>query len=173
MARIWIFTLLGFLWMVQPASAQLLPSPGEDPYDPGMGPDYGGDAQALVASWYSRFLRRPMDYGAGAWIAALQQGQSPARVLTNILGSGEYYRKAGGTPMAYINALYQDLTGQPPLPQQMQYWLRQMRFTGRRDMAHQLLLFYSHSWQAPAPPPYHSYRHSVPYPRYPYYSNYP
>jgi hypothetical protein len=170
MLRLWIPACLAVCLACGTASAQLYPPTGGDPYaPPGMTP-YSGDAEALVASWYNQFLHRQMDVGAATWANYLRRGWSPDQVLAIIVGSREYYRLAGGTPPAFITALYQDLTGSPPLPEQLAYWLGQIRFQTRRDVAHQLLMFYPQSWQTPAPAPYYSYRPSLHNPHYPYYS---
>jgi hypothetical protein len=161
---------LGLLLLCRPASAQLLPPPDYDYDDAAAAPAYTGNSQALVDSWYRRFLGRPADYGAAGWINAINQGQAPALTLATILSSREYYLRGGGTPPGFITALYQDLTGSPPLPEQMHYWLGQMRFLSRRDVAYHLLLFYHNGSLPPQPTPYYSYR---PGGGYPHYSSYP
>lgn len=172
MSRSWALACVVLCLSLRPASAQPYPPPpGVDPLTQPQGYPYGnaGNAQALVASWYERYLRRPMDYAAAGWVNSLNAGQQPSAVLAAILGSREYFLQTGGTPVAFITALYQDLSGNPPLPQQLDYWLGQMRFQSRRSVAYQLLLFFSRSWQTPAPAPYYSYRPSMHYPHYPYY----
>jgi len=78
---------------------------------------YGGhadrDAQRTVARWYERFLDREPDPYSATWVQALRRGQESEQVLSGILGSDEYYRRAGSTPAGFVRQLYLDLTGQP------------------------------------------------------------
>jgi hypothetical protein len=50
--------------------------------------------QKLVESYYQRFLRRPGDPAAVAWVKSLQSGSSDAQVLAGFVGSEEYLRRA-------------------------------------------------------------------------------
>ena len=38
---------------------------------------YGEDANALVTSWYQRYLGRPPDPGYAGWVQQLQMGSAP------------------------------------------------------------------------------------------------
>src|SRR5947209_2726768 len=112
MRRFLIGALLGVVALAQPAIAQ----------------PPGPSAEALVAGWYARFLNRRPDAFAGSWVAALREGQSPEAVLSQLLGSPEYLAKGGGTSEGFLQTLYRDVVGRPPLPQEMGYWLPRMAF---------------------------------------------
>jgi hypothetical protein len=136
--RIPLLACLGTLFLVAPLHTQ----PIYPPYP-------NSQAAALVNFWYQHFLHRNADFGAATWVNALQSGQPPAQVLATILSGQEYFLNAGGTQPAFIRALYIDLTGSPPLPVQMQYWLNRSMYTSRRHIAYELLLFYPTAWQLP------------------------
>jgi hypothetical protein len=120
------------------ASAQYYP-PSQAPSDPG----------ALVNSWYERFLHREADVGSQAWVQYLRSGQSPESVLSGILASNEYYIVSGGRPASYIQRLYSELVGRPPSPAEFGYWMRQLRFSNRHEVAYKLLMRHPQNWSAP------------------------
>lgn len=93
----------------------------------------------LVRSWYQQYLGREPDPGAQGWVNQLRGGTSPADVLASILGSDEFYRKAGSTPEGYIRALFQDVAGRAPTEAELRYWARQLWRIGRRAVALALL----------------------------------
>ena len=111
---------------------------------------YGGhrnrDAQRTVERWYRRFLDREADPYAGGWIQALQQGQSREQVLAGILGSDEYYRKAGARPAPFVRELYQDLMGRNPRAEEVRYWVNQLYHHSRTDVAYSLLTRTAGNW---------------------------
>jgi hypothetical protein len=160
MARFTVSAAL-VLILAGPALAQYPPYPAYPPA--------ASDPQAMVEGWYARFLHRRADYGAAGWVNQLRQGQSPAHVLGIILSSEEYYLRAGGTPPAFIQALFLDLTGQQPSPAQLDGWLRRMRFMSRKDIAYQVLIRYPQAWQGAGPTYYPDQPN--PYPQ-PYYNPY-
>jgi hypothetical protein len=64
----------------------------------------------LIRTYYQDFLGR----SAGAseqtfWAQSLENGARDEIVLSQILGSNEYFQKAGGTNQDWLNSLYQDL----------------------------------------------------------------
>ena len=142
MYRIPLLTCLVALVLVKPLHTQSI-----YPYPP--------PAPVTVNFWYQHFLHRNADLGAGGWAHGLAIGQPPELVLATILSGPEYFRNAGSTPAGFINALYIDLTGAAPQPQQMRYWLGRSQFTKRRDIAYDLLLLYPQAWHVPAS--YYSY----------------
>jgi hypothetical protein len=142
MYRIPLLVCLAAFVLLQPPHTQAI-----YPYPP--------PAPVTVNFWYQRFLHREAEPAAGAWSHSLAIGHPPEVVLASILSGPEYFRNAGGTPAGFINALYIDLTGAAPLPQQMRYWLRRSQFTSRRDIAYDLLLLYPQAWHVPAS--YYSY----------------
>ncbi len=69
----------------------------------------------LVETYYEDFLGR----AAGAseqsyWAQSLEAGTRDEIVLSQILGSDEYFQKAGGTNQDWLNQLYQDLLNRAP-----------------------------------------------------------
>jgi len=161
MRRFLAGAVLGVLSLAPPAPAQ-------------NGP---GDPMALVNSWYAKYLNRQPDPYASYWGGLLQQGQAPEQVLSQILGTQEYYDKGGDTPEGFLQTLYQDVVGRAPAPQEMGYWLPRMAYTPRSDVAYTVLTRFPQEWQAspgyygpynsgytPAPtyeyrrPHYHRYR---------------
>jgi len=101
---------------------------------------YGNrDAQRTVARWYERYLGREPDPYSAAWVQALQQGQNPDQVLSGILGSDEYYRRAGGTPERFVRQLYDDVAGRRPTPREVDHWARRLYSDSRADVAYAIL----------------------------------
>lgn len=134
-------TLLGSLILVAPASAwQGVP----------------GNGTSLVQGWYRHFLNREPDAGAARWVNALQQGQPPESVLSQILGSREYYAKGGYTREGFINTIYRDVIGRPPTAGEMNFWLPRLAYTTRGDMAYALVTYTGPTWQTPSPGYYDS-----------------
>jgi len=97
------------------------------------------DAQRTVARWYERYLGREMDPYADSWVQALQQGQNPDQVLSGILGSDEYYRRAGGRPERFVRQLYEDVGGRRPTAREVDYWARRVYHDSRADIAYAIL----------------------------------
>jgi hypothetical protein len=95
--------------------------------------------EELVRSWYQKFLHRDPDPQWSVWVEAVRNGQEPNAVLAAILGSQEYYNNAGGTPEGFVQALFQDLSGRRPTPEEMGYWVRRVLDRDRNDMAYALL----------------------------------
>jgi len=60
-------------------------------------------------------LGRPADPGGlASWVGVLNAGWSDQQVLEGIMGSAEFYGHVGGTPSAFVTALYADLLGRGP-----------------------------------------------------------
>lgn len=98
---------------------------------------------ALVAQWYQRFLHREPDPGAGCWVKDLSQGESPDCVLAKILGSEEYYCKAGHCAPEFVNHLYRDVTGRPAPECEVRTWAERIQHgTPREALARDLLRAY-------------------------------
>jgi hypothetical protein len=98
-----------------------------------------GSPEELVRSWYQRFLHRDPDPLWSVWVEAVRYGQEPNAVLAAILGSQEYFNNAGGTPEGFVQALYQDISGRRPTPEEMGYWVRRVLDRDRNDVAYALL----------------------------------
>ncbi len=107
-------------------------------------------SQAAVTAWYSQFLQRPFDSGGLGWAVALDQGQSPDKVLASILGSDEYYIRSGSTPQGYVQAMFTDLNRGQPTPAEYSFWVNRLIQIGgaapdneqRVDLAYDLLVRY-------------------------------
>src|SRR5262245_37586606 len=100
------------------------------PLPPPPGPPFNPvDPQAeLVQSWYQHFLGRSVDgSGIQTWVALLRQGVPPEDVLGGILGSPEYYRRNGGTPVGFVRGLYRDVLGREPGRDEIPQWVNQLR----------------------------------------------
>ena len=116
-------------------------------------------AQGIVSEWYSRFLRRPIDVGALGWEQALDQGQNPDKLLSGILGSNEYFLRAGGTDPGFVQTLFADVNGRLPVQAEYALWLNQLSqlegsvpaYEARDDVAYAMLLRYPQNWIAVAP----------------------
>jgi hypothetical protein len=73
----------------------------------------------VVQSLYQRFLNRVADPASlSAGLNLLSSGGTVAQVKAMILGSDEYFQNRGhGTNDGFLEALYQDILGQSPNPQ--------------------------------------------------------
>jgi hypothetical protein len=114
-------------------------------------------ATALVTDWYNRYLGRYPDLGAAGWVEELRRGRSPQQVLSAILGSDEYYTRAGRTPEGFLQLLFQDVVGRPPSRREFDALLRRAWAGRRNDVAYSLLLRYPQGWEGGATayyPPY-------------------
>lgn len=61
---------------------------------------------------YRRYLDRPLDpAGQAAWLAFLDAGGRLEGVAASILGSDEYFARAGGTTGGFLQAIYRDVLG--------------------------------------------------------------
>jgi len=131
--------------------------PAQPPYPPGAGAD------ELVREWYGRFLHRAPDPQAAVWSDQLRAGSAPDAILSQILGSSEYYGLAGNDPAGFVRRLHTDLTGRPPGPGETAAWVRQLYGHDRQDVAYQMLHRYPQNWGGSAGADYgaeptHDYR---------------
>jgi hypothetical protein len=133
-----------------PARAQYPPAYGQPGYGPPANPAYPENPATLIRSWYRQFLNRDADpSGLTTWTNTLRSGSSPDFTLAQIVGSDEYYAKAGSTPEGFVRTVFLDLTGRAPTYDEMPYWLRRLTFEDRRDVAYALLQRYPQSWRTP------------------------
>jgi hypothetical protein len=99
-----------------------------------------GDPSSLVDYWYRTYLGRAPDAsGLATWTSDLNQGQSPDDVLATILGSDEYYARAGSTPEGYIRQLLHDILKREPTPSELDFWVRRMYLEDRKTIADEIL----------------------------------
>jgi hypothetical protein len=158
--------LAGLILLSQPATGQFDRSRYRDFYQQ-FQRAYSSSPVQLVSSWYQRFLGRvPDPQGLANWVAALRQGNSPEMVLAPILGSQEYWDRAGGSPQGFITNLFRDIAGRNPNPAEFNHFMRRMRTQSRIDLAYALLTRYPMSWQMPTttfPPPEPSWDYRRPF----------
>ena len=87
-------------------------SRGQVAYDIATSPERHSD---VVQFYYDALLGRPADPGGlASWVGVLNAGWSDQQVLEGIMGSAEFYGHVGGTPSAFVTALYADLLGRGP-----------------------------------------------------------
>jgi hypothetical protein len=140
-------------------------------YHEGYRQAYPDNAEMLVRSWYQRYLHRTPDPTGEelGWVDALRTGQPPEKVLAGILGSQEYFTNAGGTPEAFVRALFMDLTGRQPTFQELNYWARRLNYSNPTDVAYDLLTRYPQSFSGAQPYFPDEHRYDVRRPAWPYY----
>lgn len=72
---------------------------------------------------YENFLNRAPDQGGLEYfMQQLADGKDEEFVLTEIVGSPEFYGRSGGTPQGFVTALYNDLLGRAPDAGGETYW---------------------------------------------------
>ena len=99
-----------------------------------------GDPNDIVFHWYRAFLRRDPDpAGARFWANRLRRGNDPNTVLAGILGSEEYYQRAGSRPDRFVVQLFVDLLGRTPTQREIDFWVRRQFTDSRQDVAFQVL----------------------------------
>jgi len=176
MRRLIILACGGLLALTAAGPAQYYPG-GYQGYQAA----YPDQADALVRSWYARFLHRNAVAGEETgWTNTLRGGQAPEMVLAGILGSDEYYQIVGSTPDRFIVALHTDLTGKQPSPKEVDYWVRRLTYgyapdaAARTDVAYAMLQRYPQNWNAAPPTGYYPDEHRYQYqkPVYPPYKRY-
>lgn len=85
----------------------------------------------LVESWYHRYLGRHGDpVGAMGHATLLARGTPALIVEAGFLGSPEYYIRNGQSEPSFILAVYRDVLGTSPTPQQMQHDLARLHQLG-------------------------------------------
>lgn len=69
----------------------------------------------FIQSEFQRLLGRSADTGGlNAFLNLLASGASPAQVTAAIIGSQEYFTRAGGTNTAFVTQAFQDVLGRAP-----------------------------------------------------------
>jgi hypothetical protein len=86
----------------------------------------------LVDDSFQWFLGRGADpVGRAWWVRQLRSGaRSPERMMTELLGSAERWRKAGSTAAGWVDAAYPTIYGRSPDPSGRAYWIRQVERLG-------------------------------------------
>ncbi|HEY1861068.1 MAG TPA: DUF4214 domain-containing protein [Gemmataceae bacterium] len=68
----------------------------------------------LVNGWFQKYLGRAADPGGLAGnVAAVQGGAADEQVIANLVGSGEYFAKNGGSNLSFLQAAYSSILGRP------------------------------------------------------------
>ncbi|HEV8058539.1 MAG TPA: DUF4214 domain-containing protein [Gemmataceae bacterium] len=79
----------------------------------------------LVDTYYENFLGRAAGQSElNYWALNLNAGNRNEEVLSQILGSNEFFQKAGGTNEDWLNQLYKDLLGRTPDKAGEAAWLK-------------------------------------------------
>lgn len=78
----------------------------------------------VITGFYRGALGRgPDPSGLAFWIANARAGMSPAEIAARFYASDEYYGRAGGTPEAWIRALYRALLLREGEPAGVAHWV--------------------------------------------------
>jgi len=108
----------------------------------------GPSPTVAVRNWYQHYLNREPDQsGLVAWTDSLRSGNHPALVLASILGSDEYFAKAGNTREGFVRTLFLDVAGREPTRRELGYWVNRLSVETNRDVAYAFLLNYPAAWQ--------------------------
>jgi hypothetical protein len=76
----------------------------------------------VEASYLAHLGRDADPAGLGYWLGYLGKGGIFEDLETSFLGAPEYYAKSGGTPDAFLTALYTDVLGRAMDPAGRSYW---------------------------------------------------
>lgn len=72
---------------------------------------------------FEDFLRRKADpSGRTYWITSIRNGKSLRQFRAQLLGSNEYFTKAGSTNAGFVRKAYNDVLGRDPDPSGLAYW---------------------------------------------------
>src|SRR6185437_15198844 len=78
----------------------------------------------IIGGYYEQYLQRAADSGGLAhWKAVWDQNGGPEQIRVFFAESDEFYASSGGTPDAWINALYQRILSRAPDAHGEQFWL--------------------------------------------------
>ena len=85
-------------------------------------------ANIIVKPAYLNYLGRPADAaGLAFWVDQLQfHGLSDEQFEANLVASDEFYVRAGGTNVLWVDAMYVDLLGRPADPAGEAFWVQQL-----------------------------------------------
>ena len=91
----------------------------------------------LVQERYRWVLGRSGDPGGVAyWARALtNHTRTPEQLTASLLASNEFFRKAGGTDGAWVDAVFQQQLGRGPDPTGRTYWIAKVASVGRERAA--------------------------------------
>jgi hypothetical protein len=90
----------------------------------------------LVDSLYVSLLGRAADpAGEAGFVSALAGGQTVEQVKAIILGSTEYYQRAGATVAGFLQSVYHDILSRALDPAGQSSWTAMLANTGRAAVA--------------------------------------
>lgn len=99
-----------------------------------------GPYDALIDSWYHRYLRRHADpAGLHDHSRALRRGTPADVVEASILSSEEYYHRNGCTPEGFVAALYRDVLGRRASGYEFNRMVNRVLAHGRSAVVFQVL----------------------------------
>jgi hypothetical protein len=108
----------------------------------------------MVRNWYRQYLGREGEpSGVNNAVEALRNGTSPEELLASILGSDEYFARAGSTPEGFVRSLYRDLAGREPTRRELDFWRARTEWESNSDVAAAMLRRFPNSWAAGGFPP--------------------
>lgn len=81
----------------------------------------------VVDDVYRTFLGRNPDKGGQTyWAEKIRQGANPDQIRAQVIGSNEYYTKAGSSPQSFAAALYQQVTRRAATPAEISVVVSQL-----------------------------------------------
>lgn len=90
-----------------------------------------------INDYYQKVLGRDVDpAGLEFWLGVWDRTGGPEVVRASLIGSGEYFQKAGGTNQKAIQSLYNDLLRRTAGPSEEQYWLNVMTHAALSNVAY-------------------------------------
>lgn len=79
---------------------------------------------ALIEDSYRQYLGRGADSGGlSTWLGQMQGGSRIEDVQIQLIASGEFYSKAGGTDAGFVTRLYQTVLGRTPASSEVSHWV--------------------------------------------------
>jgi hypothetical protein len=95
---------------------------------------------ALVRGWYRQYFHRePEPRSVAVWSYLFRLGNSREAVLTKMLSTDEYYRRAGQTPDGLVRALFDDGASSTASLDARDAWLQRVRNLDRTSIATEFL----------------------------------
>jgi len=159
------FALFAWLGVSAPSA------PAADPYHWYHEAHHRAHPDDLLRMLRARFLqymgREPDPAGLRDQAEAIRRGQPPEVYFATLLGSQEYFDRAGDTPEGFVEKLFLDLAGRRPTGQEMRHWVRYLYHGDRAAVVQALMARYPQSWgEGPYYPD--DYRYDYRRPRSPY-----
>lgn len=91
----------------------------------------------IVDGLYRSTLGRGPDaVGRAHWIQVIRSGRTPADVASYFYASDEYFRRAGGTNLAWVSDLYSEILGRTADAGGLSFWVGRSATVPRPSIAH-------------------------------------